>query len=867
MIELKKIVKSYSVEKTEIKVLKGVDLKLRERDFVSILGPSGCGKTTLLNIVGGLDRYTDGDIIIDGVSTKEYKASDWDNYRNKKIGFVFQAYNLIPHQNVLKNVEMPLILAGFPKAECEVRALQALERVGLKDQAKKKPSQMSGGQMQRVAIARALVTNPEIILADEPTGALDSESSLQVMNILRDVAQDHLVLMVTHNNELAEQYSTRIIKIKDGEIVDDSDPVKDEEGLLPIPEVEKEELPKVALTRKKQKKKEKKIRKKSHLTLGTSIKLSFANLYSKKHRTSLTAFAGSIGIIGIALVLAFSTGVNNYIAYVEERALSLYPLIVQRADIDITSLTSAFLGTKNSGAEEYPDTENITTKNVFGDVLTQVFNGFLSSNDMVAFKEYVDENFDTSLGYVKYVSGLDINAYADNEYIDGYRKVEPIMESMQAFFNSQPQFEKITDLLDIVSTASSLFSSWEQLLPDQEVLQNQYELVGKNSKFPKNEIYYDENGQAYADVVVMVNSRNQLPDYAQSLLGIKELPSATNLKDYENQQYTVDDILGLKFRVIAGSSYYYDTTDEEGNVYWNRYNSTESSVEFVEGHTDVIVKVSGVVRPKKNGTGTAMGGVVGYDASLLEYLVGKAENSPAVAAQRDQKNYDITAHYDIVSGMKVYPTSAQIASEKELNNLLSKMGVADLKNPRSIYFYSKSFEAKNKIIQFIDDYNAQQKDIKKRIKYTDSLGSLMDTVTMITNIVTYALIGFTAVSLVVSSIMIAVLIYTSVLERRKEVGILRSVGARKTDISNIFMAESGIIGLYSGIMGVAIAWILILPINLIVRKLAQIQSIAAIVWWHGLLLIGISTLLSLIAGLVPARMAARLDPAVALRNE
>ncbi|MCR4661497.1 MAG: ATP-binding cassette domain-containing protein [Clostridia bacterium] len=867
MIELKNITKSYYVAKNEIKVLKGIDLKLREKEFVSILGPSGCGKTTLLNIIGGLDRYTEGDITIDGISTKEYKSGDWDNYRNKKIGFVFQAYNLIPHQNVLKNVEMPLILAGFPKAECEVRALNALDRVGLKDQAKKKPSQMSGGQMQRVAIARALVTNPEIILADEPTGALDSESSEQVMEILREIAKEHLVLMVTHNNELAEEYSTRIINVKDGLIIGDSDPIKEDEGWMELPEEITANPTKAYLTIKKQKKRERKIRKKSHLSVWTSIKLSFANLVSKRNRTSLTAFAGAIGIIGISLVLAFSTGVKNYINLMEEKALSLYPLMVEQANMDLTSLANAFLNTDIVSTDEYPESDEITTKNLFGEVLNAIFKGFLTSNDMSTFKEYVDENFDSSLGYVKYVSGLSINAYADNEVNEGYRKVEPVIESIQSFFEENEQFSQISDVIDIFSSVGTLFSSWEQLLPSQEVLQNQYELIGKNSKFPKNEIYYDENGQAYADVIIMVNAKNELPDYAQTLLGLKGLPTMSTLNEYEGNKYTVDDLLKLKFRVVAGSSYYYSEIDDKGNKQWNRYDSMENSAEFVENHTDVIVRVSGVVRPKKNGTGTAMGGVIGYDASLLQKLVETAESSEAVEAQKNS-NYLITAHYDVDEhGIKSYPADAAIRSTKDRNEILSQMGVADLTNPKSIYFYAKSFDAKNKIVEFIDEYNNQQTDKAKKIKYTDSLGTLMQTVDTITSIITYALVGFTAVSLVVSSIMIAVLIYTSVIERRKEVGILRSVGARKQDISNIFMAESGIIGLYSGIMGVVISWVITIPINLILQSVAGILNIASVVWWHGLVMIGISTVLSLVAGLIPAGMAAKLDPAVALRNE
>lgn len=838
-MELKNIKKDYYINKTNtVKVLKGVDIKFRRHEFVSILGPSGCGKTTLLNIIGGLDVADEGEIVINGVSTREYSQSDWDDYRNKRIGFVFQSYNLIPHLNVVSNVEMPLVLAGADKAECRKRAEDALKTVGLETQTKKKPSQLSGGQMQRVAIARALVTNPDIILADEPTGALDNESSEQVMALLEKVSEDRLVIMVTHNNLLAERYSTRIISLAGGVVSDDTNPY---DG------VEKEKT----VSAPKNARPKKSGEKKSHLSFLTATKLSARNLVSKRVRTALTSFAGSIGIIGIILVLAFSTGVNAYVGRMEESSLSLYPLSIERTNLSLTSIM-ALLTQQNSEREEFPDSTDIYTDEVLGNVISNVGN-LISANDLASFKRYLDENFDEKLGYVKYEYGVSLNVYADDpKSTTSYMKIEPILDAMEgAMQKFMPSGSSA--LVDSLKPYAGLISGWDELISNRTLLNDQYELIG-DSAWPKTEMYKDENGDWIAEIVIAVDSRNQISDYTQFMLGLKseaDLNEAfTNPDSFSKVTYPVDSLIGKEYKILAGCDYY-DYDEDTGK--WSAQDSATKDAEFVDSRYTAKAKIVGVVRPRQGSAGTSINGVIGYEASLMKFMINYAAQSEAVKAQQK------VSHFDITDSDNNYLT------DDEMETLLASMGVADEDNPIAINIYAHSFETKDEIIDFIENYNAENDG--NTIKYTDTLSTLMTYVNTLSGTITKVLIGFTSVSLIVSSIMIAVIIYTSVLERRKEVGILRSIGARKSDISVIFMSESGMLGLLSGLIGVLIGWLITIPVNLLLKNAVGIGNLAIVEWSHMLIMIAISFVLSVVSGVVPAFIGAKLDPAVALRNE
>lgn len=895
MLVLHNIVKDYVMNENTVHVLKGVDVCFRKCEFVAVLGPSGCGKTTLLNIIGGLDRYTSGDILVDGISTENYGDRDWDVYRNHRIGFVFQSYNLIPHLSVQRNVEMSMTLAGVPSAERKARAIAALERVGLASEAKKKPNQLSGGQMQRVAIARAIVNNPDIILADEPTGALDSESGVQVMELLKEISKEKLVIMVTHNETLANEYSTRIINLKDGVVTSDSAPYSREEcaadgdGEAVLYDKEEKEIAdgqaensedvsdfdgagytedteavseaKVApknkiaaffadMNEKGRKRREirkrvradRKARGKSAMSYGTAISLSFTNLLSKKGRTALTAFAGSIGIIGIVLVLALSSGAGIYIQSMEEDALSQYPIQIERTNTDLQSIINILME-QNTERPDWPDNEEIVVNEVIGHLLANLSAALNDTNDLKAFKSYIEENFDENIGYVKYDYGTTFDVFCN--YVgddEKYMKVNPFIEGIA---DAIPP--ALSGFLDKIEQFGALLSVWDEMIENEDLVKSQYELLG-DSKWPTS---YDE-------VLIVVDEKNSLDDFTLFALGLKSpdelMDAIMNGGEFASETYQPEELIGLEYRITTGTDYYQQ--DENGKWYKITERNDQREISFVEGTNSegepnsVTVKVVGVIRPKKGTQVTSINGNIAYTHALTEYLSDRAYNSPAAKAQRAAGNVDILDGDEL--------------TDDEYDARMLEFGIADMTNPMSVRIYANSFNDKEKIEKFIADYNSATYN---DIKYTDNLEMIMGYVDSLTGTVTGVLIGFAAISLVVSSIMIAIIIYTSVLERRKEIGVLRSMGARKTDISNVFIAESGMIGLIAGIIGVVIALILFMPLNIILESYLSVANLVHIEWWHAVMMIAISVVLSIIAGFIPSRIAAKKDPVKCLRED
>lgn len=875
MLELREIVKDYVSKENVVHVLKGVNLRFRKSEFVAILGPSGCGKTTLLNIIGGLDRYTSGDILVDGVSTKDYSDHDWDIYRNHRIGFVFQSYNLIPHLTVQRNVEMSMAIAGLPPEERKAKALAALERVGLADQAKKKPAQLSGGQMQRVAIARSIVNDPDIILADEPTGALDSESGEQVMELLQEVAKEKLVVMVTHNNALAEKYSTRIIDLHDGVVTSDSAPyAPDEENAeetapqqaaaeettsaeeVPAEEMtetkvyEPEKAVSTSKTRKRRAKKrgDKAAGSYAAMSIGTAASLSFTNLISKKGRTILTALAGSIGIIGIILVLALSGGAQAYIASMEEDVLSQYPIEINRTNSDLNSVISILMQ-ENEDREDWPDTDEVYINQIIGRLLEHLSAVLDDTNDLAALKTYIEENFDSDMGYVKYDYGVDFDVFCN--YINDpetYLKVDPFTEGIEAALGGLSGL--LGPYMDMIEQFGDMLTVWDEMLENTSLLDSQYELVGENSRWPQN---YDE-------VVIVLDEENSLNDYTLFALGLKDtselLDAITNGDDFVSQDYSADDLIGIEYRVTTNSDYYYQNADGSWSMVSDR--TEQRQIEFVESHS-VPVTVVGVIRPREGTQVTSINGNIAYTHALTEYLSDRAAQSDvaeALTATAHQSGND-TMYYNILED------GAEIDEETYMS-LMRELGIADTDNPVTINIYANSLSDKAAIEQFIADYNAES---GSTVKYTDDLGTMMTYVDSLTGTVTGVLVGFAAISLIVSSIMIAIIIYTSVLERRKEIGVLRSLGARKKDISRVFISESALIGLVAGILGVIIAAILFMPINLVMQHYLHVGNLLQIEWWHAVMMIGISVVLAILAGFIPSRIASKKDPVTCLHED
>ncbi len=875
MLELRDIVKDYVSKENVVHVLKGVNLRFRKSEFVAILGPSGCGKTTLLNIIGGLDRYTSGDILVDGVSTKDYSDHDWDIYRNHRIGFVFQSYNLIPHLTVQRNVEMSMAIAGLPPEERKAKALAALERVGLADQAKKKPAQLSGGQMQRVAIARSIVNDPDIILADEPTGALDSESGEQVMELLQEVAKEKLVVMVTHNNALAEKYSTRIIDLRDGVVTSDSAPyAPDEESAeesapqqaaaeettsaeeVPAEEMTENEVyepEKAVSTSKTRKRRAKKRGDKAAgsyaaMSLGTAASLSFTNLISKKGRTILTALAGSIGIIGIILVLALSGGAQAYIASMEEDVLSQYPIEINRTNSDLNSVISILMQ-ENEDREDWPDTDEVYINQIIGRLLEHLSAVLDDTNDLAALKTYIEENFDSDMGYVKYDYGVDFDVFCN--YINDpetYLKVDPFTEGIEAALGGLSGL--LGPYMDMIEQFGDMLTVWDEMLENTSLLDSQYELVGENSRWPQN---YDE-------VVIVLDEENSLNDYTLFALGLKDtselVDAIMNGDDFVSQDYSADDLIGIEYRVTTSSDYYYQNADGSWSMVSDR--TEQRQIEFVESHS-VPVTVVGVIRPREGTQVTSINGNIAYTHALTEYLSDRAAQSDVAEAltATAHKSGNDTMYYNILED------GAEIDAETYMS-LMRELGIADTDNPVTINIYANSLSDKAAIEQFIADYNAES---GSTVKYTDDLGTMMTYVDSLTGTVTGVLVGFAAISLIVSSIMIAIIIYTSVLERRKEIGVLRSLGARKKDISRVFISESALIGLVAGILGVIIAAILFMPINLVMQHYLHVGNLLQIEWWHAVMMIGISVVLAILAGFIPSRIASKKDPVTCLHED
>ena len=866
MLELRGITKIYTTGNTEVTALDNVSIAFRDNEFVSVLGPSGCGKTTLLNIIGGLDRYQSGDLSVSGVSTKKYKDRDWDTYRNHTIGFVFQSYNLIPHQSVLKNVELSLTLSGVSRAERRRRAIEVLGRVGLGDQLSKKPNQMSGGQMQRVAIARALINNPKILLADEPTGALDSETSTQIMELLKEIAKDRLVIMVTHNPDLANEYSTRIVRLLDGKITDDSNPYS--------PSYEDVEAKKV---------------KKPSMSWFTAFSLSLNNLLTKKARTILTAFAGSIGIIGIALILALSNGVNAYINRVEEDTLSSYPISIEQSGANIGDIISELMES-NKPKDENKDGQ-IYSNNIMTNMMTSMINGS-SENNLKLFKEYIEDGKNGVKDYcsdIKYSYKTTLNVYTPEGY-----KVNPssIFEDLGFTQGSTPY-----------SSSSSLRNTdvWQELLDNSELLEKQYELLAGSMPKSVNE------------VVVIVDKNNRISDYTLYSLGLKDAEELTEmvkraqkgekLERPADTAYSYDDILNLRFKVLKSTDYfkkndmggYDDMGDDELYIHKKLEKARE-------------LKVVGILRAQSDSaSSTSSSGSVGYLSGLMTELIGEINKTGIAKAQLKEPETDVFTGLpfagdkeytrdDLNAYIATLPAAAQgqfrgyIASmEKEgltdkqivskfetylkagtsnatYDGNCEKLGIADLDNPSRINLYPKDFNAKEKISDIIEDYNRGVKE-KDRINYTDYIGLMLSSVTTIINAISYILIAFVSISLIVSSIMIGIITYISVLERTKEIGILRAMGASKRDVSNVFNAETIIIGLFAGGIGIGVTLLLLIPINSIIEKMTEIGGLAALPAAGGVALVIISMFLTFIAGLIPSRIAARKDPVIALRTE
>jgi len=956
LLSLKNIIKDYAMGGTTVHALKGISIDFRENEFVSILGQSGCGKTTMLNIIGGLDRYTDGDLVIDGVLTKKYKDRDWDTYRNHKIGFVFQSYNLIPHQTVLANVELALTLSGVSKSERRKRAVEVLEKVGLGDQLKKKPNQMSGGQMQRVAIARALVNNPDILLADEPTGALDSATSVQIMEILREISKDKLIIMVTHNPELAEKYSNRIIRLVDGKVVDDSNPYTNEQPLKSAPE---------------------KVRKTS-MSFFTAMSLSLNNLMTKKGRTILTAFAGSIGIIGIALILSLSSGVQDYIDNIQSDTLASYPLMIDSSTTDMTSFMSSSMTARAESLSEERDRNTIYTNNRLGDMFTMMYQE-TNTNDLKSFKEFLDSS-DSGISdyctHVEYSYGITLQVFADDT--ENIHQVNPSSVMDEIGFGAMSGMMSLAS--NMSSSSAGQMDIFEEISDNEKMLDTKYEVLA--GSFPKR---YDE-------AILIVDNRNEITDYTLYTLGMRDV---TELRDAVRdmiqkkddvaelsggENYSIDDFLGKTFRVVDNTAFYQKNSD---GIWEDMREDSEFMNNVVQN--GIQLKIVGVVRAKEESM-SSISGTIGYTKALMEMISEKVNESEIVKEQRENEEYDIfsglpfdgTAAGDeaiekaeleaqqrkqeaeemmqqmadmqsqsgeldlsalspeqqqalatmsdeeraqfMTSMQAAAPEQTEVSdfdmknvdfSEIDLSSLtdeqqayfaslsdsereelmkrymqgaatstvvssstyydnMNTLGVIDLDTPSSINIYPVDFEAKEKITDIISEYNTRMENSgekSKVITYTDIVGMLMSSVTDIINAISYILIAFVAISLVVSSIMIGIITYISVLERTKEIGILRSIGASKRDISRVFNAETVIIGLVSGGIGIGITLLLNIVINIIIENITDISGLSQLPAIAGLILVAISVMLTLIAGLLPSRVAAKKDPVVALRSE
>ena len=867
MLELKSITKDYLSGEQTVHALKGIDIEFRKAEFVSILGPSGCGKTTLLNIIGGLDRYTTGDLIINGKSTKKFKDRDWDAYRNHSVGFVFQNYNLIPHQSVLANVELSLTLSGVGKRERRKRAEKALEEVGLKEQIHKRPNQLSGGQMQRVAIARALVNDPDIILADEPTGALDTETSVQVMEILKKISEDRLIIMVTHNPDLADKYSSRIVKALDGKIISDSNPFTEKD-------------------RKEEEGKEFKTGKTS-MSFFTALSLSLNNLMTKKGRTFLTAFAGSIGIIGIALILSLSNGVQVYIDKLQQDTLSSYPLTIQEESVDMNSMFTEFMAQQD---KSYDD-DRIHVTSVIDDTVSMISNQ-VKKNNLTEFKKFLDSNQTIKDNSSDIQYGYDVDVYAYKVEDDStYTQVNPsTMQDIQ----DEIQKEAANDsyVMGVSLTTSFPTSNvWTELMNNQELLDSQYNVVAGH--WPQNE----------NEVVLVLSEEGKITDYSLYALGIKDKQELKNklkqisegktVESADEESYLPEDFIGTKYKILLNTDFY-----QKQGTRWMDMSKDKTYLNSKLANAKEITLV-GVVEPTQEAAATsatlAFGGI-GYKKELTDYLVENNKLQQIAIEQKANENINIFTGLEFITnttnaatGMEMMTQEEQMAimsmSPEEISQLiknysdnanatlkgnLKKLGVCDAETPSWISVYPKDFKSKDVITEEIEKYNQQMRDEGKDenvITYSDILKIMMSSVTTMVNMISYVLIAFVAISLVVSSIMIGIITYISVLERIKEIGILRAIGASKRDISRVFNAETVIVGFCAGLIGIGVSILLILPINLIIKNVAGVEHLAKLPIIGAGILILISMVLTTIAGLIPSKVASKKDPVEALRTE
>ena len=910
MLKLTGIKKDYITASETVHALKGIDLYFRHSEFVSVLGPSGCGKTTLLNIIGGLDHYTDGDLLINGTSTKFYGDKDWDVYRNHRIGFIFQSYNLIPHQTILGNVELALTIAGIDKEERVARAKEALDRVGLAGQYQKRPNQLSGGQCQRVAIARALVNNPEILLADEPTGALDSETSVQVMDLLKEIANDRLVIMVTHNPELAKEYSTRIITLKDGCLVDDSNPYS---GEMTYEELKKAYEKKVTPKKKK-----------ASVSLWTAISLSFNNLMTKKGRTFLTSFAGSIGIIGIALILAVSTGVNAYIQSIERDAMSSYPIQIQRSTMNPTAAMAAFM--QNATIDnENREPGKVYSSQIMAQMLTTTSDN-ISTNNLQKFKAYIDEHKEEFLKYctdIKYSYSANLNAYLlqeDGSYKNSTQGMEQLYASMGITGVSK---EMMNTMMSMMGGMGSV-TGWTEMVGSTETIMEEYKLV--DGRYP------EKNNE----IVLIVDENNRISDYTLYILGIRDFEEIKEYMkhllsaqisgtpvDYEipSTEYTFEEIYNFKFKVLLDSDHY---VLENGLIRKLSVDNEDDKQILNQRIEEAMeLEIVGIVCPTSDSMSMTNIGTIGYMSHLMDDVIQKINDSDVVQAQLNNKDIDLFTgiNFDskgmtfnelpdvfknlinslpedgytdgldeilekinvpmlkeiilqtipqnreqLISVIMNYINADRI-TENTYSGNLKKLGYVDISTPSSISIYPKDFEAKEMLNAMIAEYNTAQGE-KDKITYTDTVAILMGSVTTIVDAISYVLIAFVAISLVVSSIMIGVITYISVLERTKEIGVLRSIGASKRDISLVFNAETMLVGLVAGVIGILSSLGLIVIINIILNYFTGIETLKAVLEpAPAITLIAISVALTLIAGLSPAKAAANKDPVVALRTE
>ena len=867
MLQIKNICKEFKTGNLVQKALDNVSLNLRDSEFVAILGPSGSGKTTLLNIIGGLDHYDKGDLIINKISTKNYKDRDWDSYRNHTIGFVFQSYNLIPHQTILANVELALTISGVPRSKRKAKAMKALEQVGLASQAHKKPNQLSGGQMQRVAIARALVNDPDILLADEPTGALDSKTSVQVMEILKEISKDRLIIMVTHNPELAKKYSSRIVKLLDGKIIDDSNPYKSSEEDV----------------KKARNKKDKSG--KASMKFTTAVRLSLNNLMTKKGRTFLTSFAGSIGIIGIALILSLSHGMQSYINRVEEDTLSSYPLTIQEASIDVTSMLEAMMG--NGEKEEHNDNK-IYSRPIVNNILETVSTK-LQTNNLEEFKKYLesgDTNIKDYINAIQYEYNLNLNIYKQNED-KTYQQVNPSKVFDELGFGEMMESRQSTSSMMSGSMTMTQTDVWNEMLDNQNLLQSQYDVLA--GKWPTK----------YNEVVLIVDENNEISDYTLYSLGIKDIKelneSMEKIKNKEkveageSESYSYDDLLNYKFKILLNTDYY----KESGNAWQDMSNDDEYMKNVVDNAEEITIV--GIIKPNEENVSSSGAGMIGYTKELKEYVINKINETEIVKEQKENPNINVFTGIEFPENQNSSFDYSQLTdeqrmymatlSEAELAELmknyaenstatydsnLSTLGVVDLNKPSTINIYPKDFESKDMITTRISEYNDKQTNDGKEenvITYTDIVGVMMSSVSTIINVISYVLIAFVGISLVVSSIMIGIITYISVLERTKEIGILRSIGASKKDVSRVFNAETLIIGLVAGLIGIVVTLLLNIPINMIIKSIVGISNISKLPTAGAIILVVISVGLTMIAGLIPARFAAKRDPVEALRTE